>query len=140
MIFFGCHDPHPLESGTKLHTKHDIFVSETHLGHPNLFKNKHKSLKAMVRIKNRYLLVNILYPDPPDQNKTPSSKPSSTVPSLPAIIQFHRPTPDDLTPYLFTRALKEQIALLYGDYGVGVTSSGLNGTNLPPSFPRDFPR
>lgn len=90
----------------------------------------------MVRIKNRYLLVNVLYPDPPDLNKPPSSKPGSTFQSLPAIIQFHRPTPDDLTPHLFARALKEQIALLYGDYGVGVTSSGLSGTNLPTShFP-----
>jgi len=89
----------------------------------------------MVRIKNRYLLVNILYPDPPDQNKNSSAKPSGTIQSLPAIIQFHRPTPDDLTPNLFTRALKEQIALLYGDYGVGVTSSGLTGTNLLPPYP-----
>ena len=78
----------------------------------------------MVRIKHRYLLVNILYPEP--ETKSRIAHPSSGKP-LPDVIQFHRPSPDDLTPQLLARSIKDQIALLYGDYGVGLTSGGLNG-------------
>ena len=79
----------------------------------------------MVRIKHRYLLVNILYPDTPE-SPPPKTAPY-TKPSLPAVVQFHRPTPDDLTPQLLVRSLRDQIALLYGDYGAGITSNGLVG-------------
>ncbi|MCJ1397729.1 hypothetical protein MMC11_000925 [Xylographa trunciseda] len=89
----------------------------------------------MVRIKHRYLLVHILYPD-----ASPSflPTPSKASPPLPPILHFRQPTPDDLTPQLLLRAIREQVALLYGDYGAGVTAAGLNGTPsvfLPlPSF------
>lgn len=72
----------------------------------------------MVRVKHRYLLLNILYPEP---EQHPRKAP------LPDIVRFHHPTPDDLTPQLLARAIRDQIALLYGDYGAGVTNSGLNG-------------
>lgn len=75
----------------------------------------------MVRIKQRYLLVNILYPDAGEPWQVNAKQP------LPDIVQFHQPTPDDLTPQLLVRAIREQIAFLYGDYGVGITANGLNG-------------
>lgn len=112
----------------------------------------------MVRIKHRYLLLHILYPEdpPPHQSATnpPSTKPKSESESesnpdlinstpqqktdlllpqaappqlLPPVVQFHQPTSDDLTPQILARIIKDQIALLYGDYGVGVTAGGLNG-------------
>lgn len=80
----------------------------------------------MVRIKHRYLLVNILYPEQEIKSwtaHTGSGKP------LPHLVQFRRPSPDDLSPQLMARSIKDQIALLYGDYGVGLTSGGLNGIN-----------
>lgn len=74
----------------------------------------------MVRIKQRYLLVNILYPEASDTS--PASKSAQP---LPDIVYFRQPTPDDLTPQLLVRAIRESIALFYGDYGVGVASNGL---------------
>ena len=82
----------------------------------------------MVRIKYRYLLVNILYPDPSPFILTPITTISPPSPHLPpALLQFHAPTPNHLTPQLLARTIKDQIALLYGDYGVGVTAASLNG-------------
>ena len=79
----------------------------------------------MVRIKYRYLLVHILYPEPDSKSRTVYAGPAKPLPNL---VQFHRPSPDDLTSQLLARSIKDQIALLYGDYGVGLTSNGLNGT------------
>jgi ribonuclease P/MRP protein subunit POP5 len=92
----------------------------------------------MVRIKHRYLLINILYPDhlslqPANPKTNPPAGPQTGQPTppppplLPLVVQFHQPTPDDLTPQVFARIIKDQIALLYGDYGVGVTAGSLNG-------------
>ncbi|KAI4108792.1 MAG: hypothetical protein L6R37_000790 [Teloschistes peruensis] len=103
----------------------------------------------MVRIKHRYLLLNILYPEPPPHPKisqpsqhssrniiygaSASSSSSSTAITVPEILQFHRPTPDDLTPQLLVRAIRDQILYLYGDYGAAVTSTGLLVKYLSPA-------
>lgn len=76
----------------------------------------------MVRIKHRYLLINILYPEISKDNKTTKDRQN-----LPEVIQFHRPTPDALTPQLLAHSIREEILLLYGDYGAGVTSGSLSG-------------
>ncbi|CAF9928256.1 MAG: hypothetical protein HETSPECPRED_006787 [Heterodermia speciosa] len=78
----------------------------------------------MVRVKHRYLLLNILYPEP-EQYPWKAS--------LPDTIQFHHPSPDDLTPQLLARAIKDQISILYGDYGAGLTNNGLNIKYLSPA-------
>ena len=77
----------------------------------------------MVRIKHRYLLVHILYPDPADPNAKSSSLTLGK--NFPDLVQFHRPSPNDLTPQLFARAIKDQVLLLYGDYGLGLVTSSL---------------
>ncbi len=80
----------------------------------------------MVRIKHRYLLVQILYPSSEpatshggDRNRLPS------VSVVPDAVQFHQPTSDRLTAQLLTRTIRSEIAALYGDYGVGVTATRL---------------
>ena len=78
----------------------------------------------MVRIKHRYLLLNILYPE--SDYQTLKNRGSARDP-LPNIVQFHQPTSDDLTPQTLARAIRDQIALLYGDHGAGITNNGLNG-------------
>ena len=85
----------------------------------------------MVRIKHRYLLVNILYPDKPSEIAARSEAINRDAKPLPDIVQFHQPTPDEVTPQLLLRTVREHIALLYGDYGAGVTTSGLSGKHLP---------
>jgi len=82
----------------------------------------------MVRIKHRYLLVHILNPDPlrsKSQIVSPADK------ALPDLVQFHGPSPDDLTPQIFVGAIKDQVQYLYGDYGLGLVSSSLVGISLP---------
>ncbi|KAL8940452.1 MAG: hypothetical protein Q9216_002822 [Gyalolechia sp. 2 TL-2023] len=81
----------------------------------------------MVRIKHRYLLVNILYPEPPATGHgRDKARPILT---LPDSIQFHWPTPDSLTPQILAKAIRNQILYMYGDYGYGITSTGLNATS-----------
>ena len=82
----------------------------------------------MVRIKHRYLLVNILYPEPPAQVSAQPHYTTQNGAQILDIVQFHQPTPSDLTPQILLRTIREQVALLYGDYGAGITSSGLQGT------------
>ncbi|MCJ1305830.1 hypothetical protein MMC08_008647 [Hypocenomyce scalaris] len=87
----------------------------------------------MVRLKNRYLLLHILYPEPPETDaQNPLSKPAA---GLPDVVQFHRPSPDDLSPQLLARMIKEQISHLYGDYGAGITFGRLVGTSTHSSAP-----
>jgi len=74
----------------------------------------------MVRVKNRYLVVNFLYPA--SNTSTRSGE------ALPAVVQFHAPTPDAVQPGQFVRMVKDGIAELFGDYGMGMVSNSLKGT------------
>lgn len=69
----------------------------------------------MVRLKQRYLLVNILYP--------PTNPTSSSLATKP--ISFQTPTPDYLTAGNFVAHLRNHITLLFGDFGLGVSLSSL---------------
>ena len=79
----------------------------------------------MVRIKHRYLLVNILYPERPKSDHQSGER--ENIPSVPGSMQFHWPTPDCLTPQLLAKAIRDQILYMYGDYGSGLSVTGLNG-------------
>ena len=79
----------------------------------------------MVRIKYRYLLVHILYPDPAESESRSTTKVSDK--SIPDLVQFHRPSPRDLQPQHLVRSIKDQVLHLYGDYGLGLISASLNG-------------
>ena len=75
----------------------------------------------MVRLKNRYLLVNILYPD------SHTSLSSAKVPDL---VSFNQPTTDDLTPNLLVKAIRAEVAELFGDYGSGAIADSLSGSSI----------
>ena len=92
----------------------------------------------MVRLKNRYLLVHILYPTDEagkSSKKAPAPSPQQLVSAsiIPDHIRFHQPTPDALTPQLLTGTIRAEIAILYGDYGVGVTGGSLSVKYLSPA-------
>lgn len=72
----------------------------------------------MVRVKNRYLVVNFLYPEPAPKSKT----------QLPDLVQIHSPTPDALKQGFIVRMIRDGVEELFGDYGAGMVSSGLKGT------------
>jgi len=84
----------------------------------------------MVRLKNRYLLLDILYPDP-------SSRPNTPKPVSPQLA-IHAPTPDTLTPGLLAKMIREEVSALFGDWGVGklggANAGGVNGS-FAPFFP-----
>jgi ribonuclease P/MRP protein subunit POP5 len=76
----------------------------------------------MVRIKHRYLLIEILYPFSPAKALKDASS------ALPDTVLFHAPSPDYLTPALLVRTIRDKIADLYGDYGVGIVGNSLAGS------------
>lgn len=71
----------------------------------------------MVRIKERYLLVNILYPSEPSKSKVPD------------FVAHHQPTIEKLTPQALLKGIRTEVASLYGDYGSGALDSNLSGTS-----------
>ncbi|KAI0403742.1 Rpp14 family protein [Xylaria palmicola] len=68
----------------------------------------------MVRIKERYLLVNILYPTE-----------LGTRANLPDVVVLNQPTTADLTPIALLRAIRAEVAALFGDYGSGALEGGV---------------
>ncbi|KAG5991800.1 hypothetical protein E4U54_003809 [Claviceps lovelessii] len=70
----------------------------------------------MVRIKERYLLVNILYP--PDTD--------SSAASVPDFVSQHRPTLDKVTPQALVKGIKAEVGLLFGDFGLGAFEGTLS--------------
>lgn len=84
----------------------------------------------MVRLKNRYLLLDILYPD---STTWPSSKTVSPGPHA-AQLAIHAPTSDALTPGLLAKMIREEVGEMYGDWGVGklggASAMGVQGTLL----------
>jgi ribonuclease P/MRP protein subunit POP5 len=72
----------------------------------------------MVRIKERYLLVNIIYP--PQEGKNGDSM-------IPNLLVQHQPTIEHLTAGALAKAIKEKVAVLFGDYGAGAMEGALSG-------------
>ncbi|KAF7553968.1 hypothetical protein G7046_g6936 [Stylonectria norvegica] len=71
----------------------------------------------MVRIKERYLLVNIVYR--PDPARAASS-------NLPGLVVHHQPTLEKLTPRLLLKGINAEVATLFGDYGSGAMGGNLS--------------
>jgi ribonuclease P/MRP protein subunit POP5 len=71
----------------------------------------------MVRIKERYLLVNILYPE--DESSSSSNA------KVPDLLVYHRPTADSLTTSALLKAIRSQVTSLWGDYGAGAVERSL---------------
>ncbi|PSN61970.1 hypothetical protein BS50DRAFT_650372 [Corynespora cassiicola Philippines] len=71
----------------------------------------------MVRVKNRYLVVNLLYPT--------SSTASNSKDALPELVQFHAPTPDAFHTGQLMRVIRDGINELFGEYGMGMAGTSL---------------
>ncbi|PWY68415.1 hypothetical protein BO70DRAFT_276302, partial [Aspergillus heteromorphus CBS 117.55] len=86
----------------------------------------------MVRIKHRYLLLDILYPDPSTwPSATPSRSKNAPNSKSQSQLQIHSPTSDALTPSLLARMVREEVAELFGDYGVGrLGGAGAGGVSV----------
>ncbi|WYZ45198.1 hypothetical protein EsH8_VIII_000514 [Colletotrichum jinshuiense] len=78
----------------------------------------------MVRIKERYVLVNILYPPEPSKQQTSS---------VPDFVVLHQPTTGSLTPQSLLKAIRAEVATLFGDYGSGAIEGNLSVKYLSPA-------
>ncbi|PVI03199.1 hypothetical protein DM02DRAFT_504356, partial [Periconia macrospinosa] len=72
----------------------------------------------MVRVKNRYLVVNFLYPAPPGSQAKRDQ-------ALPDLVQFHAPTPDAFHTGLLLRLIRDGVNELFGDYGTAMVNNAL---------------
>lgn len=72
----------------------------------------------MVRIKERYLLINLLYPEGP---RDPSQS------KLPDLLVYNQPTTNTFNGRAFAQAIKTEVAKLFGDYGAGAVERALRG-------------
>jgi len=79
-----------------------------------------------LRVKNRYLVVNFLYPEPLAKSKSQQHQ-------LPDVVQMHSPTPDALKQGIIIRMIRDGVEDLFGDYGSGMVSSGLKVNYYSPS-------
>jgi len=73
----------------------------------------------MVRIKHRYLLINILYPS----NSSLVAHKSTN--AIPDVVQFHAPTSDKFNAQVLARMIRDGVEDLFGDYGIGMISGNL---------------
>lgn len=80
----------------------------------------------MVRIKYRYLLVNVLYPAP-----TPTS--SKSEPQVPHIVQFRQPSSDRFDVKVLVRIIRDGVSELFGDYGAGMIGPSLQVKYFSPA-------
>ncbi|KAI1647911.1 Rpp14 family protein [Daldinia loculata] len=67
----------------------------------------------MVRIKERYLLVKILYPNELGGRS-----------DIPDVVVINQPTTDQLNPAGLLRGIRAEVASLFGDYGSGLIEGG----------------
>ncbi len=76
------------------------------------------AIGIMVRLKNRYLLVNMLYPE---------LEKSQLKSDIPDIVVFNQPTTNELSPQALLRGIRAEVSSLFGDYGSGAVSESLSG-------------
>lgn len=79
----------------------------------------------MVRLKHRYLLVNILYPE---DTKDKQYAKEFNCDDVPYALKFRRPSDDRVDGKLLARLIRDGVAELFGDYGSGMIASSLQGT------------
>jgi ribonuclease P/MRP protein subunit POP5 len=80
----------------------------------------------MVRIKHRYLLINILYP-----SEVQSEKPRTATNQVPDVVKFHQPTPEDFDAAALRKLIIGHVSKIFGEYGVGAINGRLQGLISP---------
>lgn len=78
----------------------------------------------MVRLKHRYLLVNILYPEDGETPKHSRVRDNETTPYA---LQYRRPSDDRVDGRLLARLIRDGVSELFGDYGSGMIAGSLQG-------------
>ncbi|KAI1919947.1 RNA-binding protein pop5 [Ophidiomyces ophidiicola] len=89
----------------------------------------------MVRLKHRYLLVNILYPPSPSDACPATKADGASQKELDPETRFHlqlcQPTPDTLTAAVLIKMLRETVSEMFGDWGMGrLGGAGAGGISV----------
>jgi ribonuclease P/MRP protein subunit POP5 len=88
----------------------------------------------MVRVKHRYLLVDILYPEPSSSPSSASTSFATKSHAQQSQLRIHAPTSDALTPSLLAKMVRDEVADVFGDWGIGrlggVGAGGVSGMSL----------
>ncbi|KAM7217061.1 Rpp14/Pop5 family domain containing protein [Rhypophila decipiens] len=91
----------------------------------------------MVRLKDRYLLVNIVYSDTPGAaTKKQTSKAGQQQQQqepVSDLLLFNQPTTGDLTSQMLLKAIRSQVNTLFGDCGSGAVDRRLQVKYLSPA-------
>ncbi|KIW64040.1 hypothetical protein, variant [Phialophora macrospora] len=87
----------------------------------------------MVRIKQRYLLFNILYPSPSPPKTTATTTTGTQPTPPPAYILFSRPSPSHLSAPLLSTIVRHELQTLFGDHGLSVTQAALRVVYFSPT-------
>ncbi|KAK0672704.1 Rpp14/Pop5 family-domain-containing protein [Cercophora samala] len=120
---------------------HLLSISPTFSSQPLAQNPRSQSLNSpiMVRLKDRYLLVNILYTDlPPSQPSSSSSSSSSPNTPVSDLLRYNQPTTTasasaDLKPQTLLRDIRNEITSLFGDCGAGKVNHNLQVKYFSPA-------
>ncbi|KAK4662949.1 RNA-binding protein pop5 [Podospora pseudopauciseta] len=85
----------------------------------------------MVRLKDRYLLVNILYTDLPPSTSTPVPVPVPVAVS--DLLLYNQPTNSDLKPQTLLKDVRNEVTSLFGDCGAGKVNHNLQVKYFSPA-------
>jgi len=78
----------------------------------------------MVRIKQRYFLINILFP-----TSSPVLLSSKTSTPIPDLLHFNQPCPQSFTADLLRLCIRRAVESTFGDYGSASIGPNLRGTS-----------
>lgn len=83
----------------------------------------------MVRLKDRYLLVTIIYSDAPSGNGQGQGQQRQKQQQQPVsdLLLFNQPTTSELKPQLLLKGIRSQVNALFGDCGSGAVDRSLQG-------------
>ncbi|KAM7200059.1 Rpp14/Pop5 family domain containing protein [Naviculisporaceae sp. PSN 640] len=89
----------------------------------------------MVRLKDRYLLVTIIYSDVPTGKGQGQQgyKQNDQQPPVSDLLLFNQPTTNDLKPQLLLKGIRNQVHALFGDCGSGAVDRSLQVKYLNPA-------
>ncbi|KAK3318639.1 Rpp14/Pop5 family-domain-containing protein [Apodospora peruviana] len=87
----------------------------------------------MVRLKDRYLLVTIIYSDVPAGGGVVQPNKDGAAGAVSDLLLFNQPTTNELRPQMLLKGIRSQVASLFGDCGSGAVDRSLQVKYLSPA-------
>ncbi|KAK4174181.1 putative ribonuclease P/MRP protein subunit POP5, partial [Triangularia setosa] len=132
-------------------THHLLSISQV-ISHPTSFTTHHPSsnfqlsfhakastsyvrtFSIMVRLKDRYLLVSVIYTDLPPTHQSSSKSTTINPPVVVSdLLLYNQPTSNDLRPQTLLKDIRSEITSLFGDCGAGKVNHNLQVKYFSPA-------